>query len=109
MCSLATVAARAAAARPAPWKLSLTKPTSAPPLGGLHHITLPVGDLHEAETFHVEVLGARLLRRIDREAFVGFNPERAHEVTLTTALELVTLGYPGQVTVGPPDLSQLGL
>lgn len=53
--------------------------TPAPPLDGFHHITLPVHDLEAAERFYVGVLGARLVRKLDREAFSSVHPERAAE------------------------------
>jgi catechol 2,3-dioxygenase-like lactoylglutathione lyase family enzyme len=53
---------------------------AAPPIEGLHHITLPVHDLDAAERFYVGLLGAQLLRKLDREAFVGMRPDRASEV-----------------------------
>lgn len=50
-----------------------------PAVDGFAHITLPVDDLALAERFYVELLGARLLRRFDREAFLTQRPERADE------------------------------
>lgn len=54
--------------------------TRPPALEGLHHITLPVQDLDAAERFYVGVLGASLLRKLDRDAFLRARPERAAEV-----------------------------
>lgn len=48
-------------------------------IDGLDHITLPVGDLDQAETFYVGVLGAKLVRRFDRSTFLRARPERAAE------------------------------
>jgi catechol 2,3-dioxygenase-like lactoylglutathione lyase family enzyme len=53
--------------------------TSAPLIDRFAHITLPVHDLDVAERFYVGVLGAKLLRRFDRETFVRLRPDRAHE------------------------------
>lgn len=52
----------------------------APRLEEIHHVTFPVADLDAAQRFYVEVLGATLVRRIDREAFLLARPERALEV-----------------------------
>jgi catechol 2,3-dioxygenase-like lactoylglutathione lyase family enzyme len=51
-----------------------------PSLDSVAHVTIPVGDLEEAEAFYVGLLGAQLLRRFDREAFLEARPERAAEV-----------------------------
>lgn len=56
------------------------EPRPAPPISGFHHITLPVLDLEAAERFYVDLLGGRLLRRFDREAFLRLRGDRAHEV-----------------------------
>jgi catechol 2,3-dioxygenase-like lactoylglutathione lyase family enzyme len=53
--------------------------TSSLALEALHHVTLPVSDLQRAERFYVELLGARLVERIDREAFLRTRPARAAE------------------------------
>ncbi|MCA9718949.1 MAG: VOC family protein [Myxococcales bacterium] len=54
---------------------------SAPPtITGVDHITLPITDLGLAERFYVELLGLRLTRRVDREAFARRSPERADEL-----------------------------
>ncbi len=53
---------------------------TAPTLDGFGHITLPVHDLALAERFYVGLLGATLVRRFDRETFLRFRPDRAHEV-----------------------------
>jgi len=58
---------------------SMDTQTPAPAIDQFAHITLPVDDLAQAESFYVELLGARLLRKIDREAFLRFVPGRAHE------------------------------
>jgi len=49
-------------------------------LEALHHITLPVSDLQRAEAFYVGLLGATLVRRVDRETFLRHLPARAAEV-----------------------------
>lgn len=54
-------------------------PTPAPPIDGIAHLTLPVGDLARAESFYVELLGAQVIRRIDRDSFVRDRPERSAE------------------------------
>lgn len=51
----------------------------APPNEGFHHITLPVHDLEVAERFYVGLLGATLVRRMDRDAFLRVRPEREAE------------------------------
>jgi catechol 2,3-dioxygenase-like lactoylglutathione lyase family enzyme len=43
---------------------------------GIHHTTLPAGDLERAERFYVELLGATLVRRLDRAAFLRLRPDR---------------------------------
>jgi catechol 2,3-dioxygenase-like lactoylglutathione lyase family enzyme len=48
-------------------------------LRAIDHITLPASDLQRAEAFYVDLLGAELVRRFDREAFVRAHPERAAE------------------------------
>lgn len=53
---------------------------AAPPIEGIHHLTLPVHDLDEAERFYVGLLGARRLRRLDRATFLQHRPLRAAEV-----------------------------
>lgn len=53
--------------------------SSAPAISGVAHLTLPVHDLDEAQRFYVDLLGARLLRRLDRGQFLQFRPERAVE------------------------------
>jgi len=45
----------------------------------LDHITLPVADLQLAEAFYVDLLGARLVSRFDRETFLRLRPGRAAE------------------------------
>ncbi|MCA9589546.1 MAG: VOC family protein [Myxococcales bacterium] len=57
-----------------------TTDRTAPPLEGFHHITLPVHDLDEAERFYVGLLGAQLVRKLDRDTFLRFRPERVVEV-----------------------------
>ncbi|KFE62696.1 VOC family protein [Hyalangium minutum] len=52
---------------------------TAPPVEGLAHITLPVHDLEAAERFYVALLGAKLVRKFDRETFLRVRPGRAHE------------------------------
>ena len=51
----------------------------APPIDGFGHITLPVHDLVLAERFYVALLGARLVRSMDRETFLRQRPDRADE------------------------------
>ena len=50
-----------------------------PPIDGFAHLTLPVHDLVVAEQFYVQLLGAKLLERFDRQTFLGHRPDRAHE------------------------------
>lgn len=50
-----------------------------PPIDGFGHITLPVGDLAVAQQFYVGLLGAKLVRHLDRESFLRLRPERAAE------------------------------
>lgn len=52
----------------------------APRIEGMHHLTLPVDDLAIAEQFYCSLLGATLVRRVDREAFLRSRPERAAEL-----------------------------
>ena len=52
---------------------------NAPVIDGFAHLTLPIHDLDVAERFYVGVLGAKLLRRFDRETFLRLRPDRAHE------------------------------
>lgn len=52
----------------------------APVLDGFDHLTLPAHDLALAEQFYVGLLGAKLVRRFDRETFLRARPDRAHEV-----------------------------
>jgi catechol 2,3-dioxygenase-like lactoylglutathione lyase family enzyme len=54
-------------------------PAPAPPIDGISHLTLPVGDLKRAEAFYVELLGGHIVRRMDRDAFLRERPERAAE------------------------------
>src|SRR6478609_8554621 len=49
------------------------------PFHGVAHLTFPVRDLAAAETFYVGVLGATLVRRMDRDAFLRLRPDRAVE------------------------------
>jgi catechol 2,3-dioxygenase-like lactoylglutathione lyase family enzyme len=58
----------------------ITTTRAAPPLEGFHHITLPVHDLDTAERFYVGLLGAKLLRKLNREAFLRVRQDRAAEV-----------------------------
>jgi catechol 2,3-dioxygenase-like lactoylglutathione lyase family enzyme len=51
----------------------------APAIDGFGHVTLPVFDLETAERFYVDLLGARLLRKFDRDTFVRLRPDRASE------------------------------
>lgn len=44
---------------------------------GIDHITLPASDLEQAERFYVDVLGATLARRFDRETFLRYRPDAA--------------------------------
>jgi catechol 2,3-dioxygenase-like lactoylglutathione lyase family enzyme len=57
----------------------MTASLPAPPIDAVAHVTLPVGDLARAQAFYVELLGARLLRRLDRATFIAGRPERAAE------------------------------
>jgi catechol 2,3-dioxygenase-like lactoylglutathione lyase family enzyme len=50
-----------------------------PAVDGYAHVTLPIHDLEVAERFYVGVLGAKLLRKFDRNTFVEVRPDRAHE------------------------------
>lgn len=50
-----------------------------PAVDGVAHLTFPVSDLDRAERFYVELLGAELLRKVDRAAFLERRPERAAE------------------------------
>ncbi len=50
-----------------------------PAVDGFGHITLPTHDLDAAERFYVDLLGAALLRRMDREAFLRLRPDRSGE------------------------------
>lgn len=52
----------------------------APSIKGFHHITLPVHDLDTAEQYYCGLLGAELIERFDRETFLRYVPDRAHEV-----------------------------
>lgn len=45
----------------------------------LSHITMCARDLQVAEAFYVDLLGARLVRRMDRETLLRTRPDRAHE------------------------------
>jgi catechol 2,3-dioxygenase-like lactoylglutathione lyase family enzyme len=51
----------------------------APPVSGFAHLTLPVHDLEVAERFYVDVLGAQVAGRFDRETFLRLRPDRARE------------------------------
>lgn len=51
-----------------------------PRIDGFAHVTLPIHDLDVAERFYVALLGATLVRRFDREAFLAHRPDRADEV-----------------------------
>lgn len=53
--------------------------TTPPSIHGIHHLTLPVSDLHLAERFYVHLLGARLLRRFDRQALLDGAQQRIEE------------------------------
>jgi catechol 2,3-dioxygenase-like lactoylglutathione lyase family enzyme len=48
-------------------------------LDSVAHVTIPVGDLEEAQAFYVDLLGADLVRRFDRETFLRYQPGRAAE------------------------------
>ncbi|AGC45559.1 glutathione transferase [Myxococcus stipitatus DSM 14675] len=54
--------------------------TPAPRIAGFHHLTAPVDDLEVAERFYVGLLGAVLVRRLDRATFLRVRPDRASEV-----------------------------
>lgn len=51
----------------------------APPIDSVAHVTIPVGDLDKAQSFYVDLLGATLVRRFDRETFLRYQPGRAAE------------------------------
>ena len=57
----------------------MTPPLPAPRIDGFAHLTLPVHDLAVAEAFYAGVLGATVVRRLDRERFLSLRPERAAE------------------------------
>ena len=85
----------------------------------LEVVTLPVSDLQRAEAFYVELLGAKLIQRVDRETFLKHLPERAAEAdAVTSPLHLtVKLGdspdiqlflqrdYPGKIPSAHPHLA----
>jgi catechol 2,3-dioxygenase-like lactoylglutathione lyase family enzyme len=75
--------------------------TQAPSIDGFGHITLPVGDLDRAEQFYVALLGATLVRKLDRESFVRLRPDRAHEVDADNS--------PLHIAVQFPDAPELHL
>lgn len=41
----------------------------------LSHVTLPIGDLDEAQRFYVDLLGLSLTRRFDAKTFPGRHPD----------------------------------
>jgi catechol 2,3-dioxygenase-like lactoylglutathione lyase family enzyme len=51
----------------------------APAIDSVAHVTIPVGDLDQAEAFYVDLLGAELIGRFDRAAFLRYQPMRATE------------------------------
>ena len=53
--------------------------TTIPAVDGFAHITLPIHDLDAAERFYVALLGAALVRKVDRETFLRIRPDRAAE------------------------------
>ncbi len=53
--------------------------SAAPPVGAIAHLTLPVGDIASAEAFYVGLLGAKLIRSVDRATFLERRPDRAAE------------------------------
>ena len=56
-----------------------THSAAAPALDSVAHVTIPVGDLDEAESFYVHLLGGELIRRFDRETFLRYQPDRTAE------------------------------
>lgn len=65
----------------------------APFIDGFAHLTLPVGDLERAERFYVDLLGAKLLRRFDRETFLQARPDRAHEADADNSPLHLAIGF----------------
>lgn len=55
------------------------EPMTTPHVLGIAHLTLPIHDLDQAERFYVDLLGATLLRRMDRTTFLQSRPDRANE------------------------------
>jgi catechol 2,3-dioxygenase-like lactoylglutathione lyase family enzyme len=53
--------------------------TVAPAIDSVAHVTIPVGDLDQAEAFYVGLLGAELISRFDRATFLRYQPTRAAE------------------------------
>jgi catechol 2,3-dioxygenase-like lactoylglutathione lyase family enzyme len=52
---------------------------AAPAFDSVAHVTIPVSDLTEAEAFYVDLLGAQLVERFDRETFLRYQPGRVAE------------------------------
>lgn len=65
----------------------------------LSHITLPVGDLDVAERFYVGLLGFEVERRVDREAFLRFRPDRASELDAVNSPLHLALKIEGGVSL----------
>jgi catechol 2,3-dioxygenase-like lactoylglutathione lyase family enzyme len=94
--------------------------TPAPPIFDIHHLTLPVYDLAVAEAFYVDLLGATLVRRFDRETLLRFRPDRAAEadaansplhvaVKFGAAPELHLFVQRGRAKPAPPPHPHLAL
>jgi catechol 2,3-dioxygenase-like lactoylglutathione lyase family enzyme len=67
---------------------------SMPATDGFAHVTLPVHDLEAAERFYVDVLGGRLVRRLDRETFLRARPERAAEADADNSPLHLAIAFP---------------
>jgi catechol 2,3-dioxygenase-like lactoylglutathione lyase family enzyme len=48
-------------------------------LDGVSHLTMPIHDLKKAERFYVDLLGAKLVHKMDREEFLKLRPGRVDE------------------------------
>lgn len=62
---------------------------------GIAHLTLPVTDLSRAESFYVGVLGAELLRHLDRQTFLRYRPDREAEADADNSPLHLELGFGG--------------
>jgi catechol 2,3-dioxygenase-like lactoylglutathione lyase family enzyme len=72
-----------------------------PSVDAFAHLTLPVHDLDVAERFYVGLLGAKLVRRFDRETFLRVRPDRAQEADADNS--------PLHLAVAFPDAPELHL